>query len=165
MEITDQYIGRNANGERLYLDVRLVVVDGPERTIYHDTITEYRAFGASGHTTYRGRSVSAGQILDDLLDLRELAPGWTVAKVADLHATWKRWHLNQMQAGCAHQTVLWEDSEYGRRPSLEMTEPCPESGYRYGSAWLVDPMPGDVAGKIIHFINTGVWVLNSEGSN
>lgn len=55
-----------------------------------------------------------------------------------------RWHLNTMKAGCAHQTVVWENSEYGRRPSLELTKPCPETGYRYGSAWLVEVPPAEV---------------------
>lgn len=65
----------------------------------------------------------------------------------ELHALAKlgdRWHLNDLQAACAHQTVVWEDGRYGRQPSLELTEPCPETGYRYGSAWLTEPLPDDV---------------------
>lgn len=51
------------------------------------------------------------------------------------------WHLNGMRAGCAHQTVVWEDGPYGRRPSLDDTPTCPQTGYRYGHAWLVEPLP------------------------
>jgi hypothetical protein len=73
--------------------------------------------------------------------------GWNAGRVAAL-AELERWHLNAMKAGCAHQTVVWEDSRYGRRPSLELTPVCqvrtpyrPVNGYRYGHAWLVELLP------------------------
>lgn len=61
--------------------------------------------------------------------------------------TWARvgelvpWHLNALQAACDHQTVEYESSEYGPRPSLMDTLPCPATGYRYGHAWLVRELP------------------------
>lgn len=62
--------------------------------------------------------------------------------------TWERverclpWHLNGMSAACDHQAVEYETDPYGRRrPSLTLTEPCPDTGYRYGSAWLVRELP------------------------
>lgn len=71
--------------------------------------------------------------------------GWDQARANRLVDLASSWHLNTMQAGCAHQTVVWEDGWYGRRPSLELTEPCPHTGYRYGSKWLVKPVTLDVA--------------------
>lgn len=63
----------------------------------------------------------------------------------ELAWVWERWHLNDMRAGCAHQSVVWETDVYGfPRPSLDLTLPCPTSGYRYGSAWLYEPLPNDV---------------------
>lgn len=59
----------------------------------------------------------------------------------------ERWHLNTMRAGCAHQTVVWEDTPY-HRPSLERTKPCPETGYRYGSSWLVELVPAEVVTRL-----------------
>lgn len=54
------------------------------------------------------------------------------------------WHLNGMSAGCDHQTVEYESSPYGRRPSLSDTLPCPVTGYRYGSAWLLRELPDEI---------------------
>jgi hypothetical protein len=71
---------------------------------------------------------------------------------------WDRWHLNTMRAGCAHQTVVWEDSRYGVRPSLERTPVCPVSGYRYGSAWLVEVLPDTVLVKCREF----GWVVPAK---
>jgi hypothetical protein len=65
--------------------------------------------------------------------------GMGASKVRAL-AKLERWHLNGLKAGCAHQTVVWEDSPY-RRPSLDLTPACPVSGYQYGHAWLVKLLP------------------------
>jgi len=54
-------------------------------------------------------------------------------KLKDL---WTRWHLNDMRAGCEHQRALgW--TSYAEHPA----EPCPECGYKFGSAWLFEPLP------------------------
>lgn len=54
------------------------------------------------------------------------------------------WHLNGMKGACDHQTVVWESSPYGRRPSLSDTLPCPVTGYRYGHSWLVRELPAEI---------------------
>lgn len=59
----------------------------------------------------------------------------------------EEWHLNAMTAGCSHQTVVWEDEPY-RQPSLTLTKPCPITGYRYGHAWLVRPLPDDLVDRV-----------------
>ena len=67
--------------------------------------------------------------------------GFDAQKVAALIEMHEQYHLNGMQAGCDHQTPVWEDSTYGRRISLELTEPCPITGYKYGHKWLVKVLP------------------------
>lgn len=50
---------------------------------------------------------------------------------------WDRWHLNDMRAECEHQRALgWT---YQTHPAAE----CPECGYRLGTAWLYEELPGD----------------------
>jgi hypothetical protein len=91
---------------------------------------------------------------------------------------WNRWHLNDMRAGCEHQRAEEWDKRpidptkptdtYGRhfdgqtqdswnllgwvRPSEHpdglMTKPCPECGYRYGTAWLTEEVPADVLNEL-----------------
>lgn len=68
------------------------------------------------------------------------------------------YHLNDMQAGCDHQTVLWEEEPY-RRPWLwdpkteTGTLPCPITGYRYGSKWLVKPLPADMVKDVLRVLH------------
>lgn len=69
----------------------------------------------------------------------EYSPGWCVGSAARLSEVWNRWHLNDIRAGCEHQRALgWKS--YDDHPS----EPCPECGYKYGSAWLREEVPADV---------------------
>lgn len=82
---------------------------------------------------------------------------------------WKKYHLNDMNAGCEHQRNLkWEDirinpeelpncranrDEKGIlaiwvRPEEHkkgmLGRPCIQCGYKYGSAWLYSPLPDNI---------------------
>lgn len=71
--------------------------------------------------------------------------GWSRARYGELRELAERWHLNTMRAACAHQTVVWASDRYGRQaPSLDLTPACPVTGYKYGHAWLVEPLPAEV---------------------
>lgn len=50
---------------------------------------------------------------------------------------WQVWHLNDMCALCAHQTGPWEQAA-----------PCPLTGYRAGTAHLVDPLPDGIIAEV-----------------
>lgn len=65
-------------------------------------------------------------VAEALGGLGKYARGWDAVKVAELLEL-STWHLNAMSAGCDHQETSHE--------------PCPETGYRYGSAWLVRELP------------------------
>ena len=100
--------------------------------------------------------VSGGATRDPL---REVAakgiPGrfWDAGSLTELADLGDRWHLNWMQAGCAHQDVVWETGPYGnRQPSLTLTRPCPETGYRYGSAWLTEVLPERVVADVLRLL-------------
>lgn len=136
----DMLIGRKANGEKVYVQARLEYCTNElyRQTFDHHLTTERLrlAFGGTIVGKYgsfpHGRSVvAAGQTTDDLLEITELSAGWTIPDVVRLHEIWTAYHLNDMQAGCVHQS--------GRNP-----EPCMWTGYRYGSAWLFKPLPFDV---------------------
>jgi hypothetical protein len=74
---------------------------------------------------------------------------------------WKRWHLNDMRAGCAHQNKLvpWLCELLGVGHSYDelMTIPnfqrCPSCGYNYGIAWLYEPLPEEVVNFLSQFGN------------
>ena len=46
---------------------------------------------------------SCGQIIGLPWPLVDYAPGWDAATVERFRATWDRWNLNDMRAGCEHQ--------------------------------------------------------------
>ena len=99
---------------------------------------------------------------------------FTPAQLAEFIATWERWHLNDMRAGCEHQRAEGWDKRpidpdkpldsYGRHcgpdgpltwnmltwvspkdhPDGLMTVPCPTCGYRFGTRWLTEEVPDEV---------------------
>lgn len=82
-----------------------------------------------------------GQCLDTIK--KHMARNPLFMKIYDI---WKKWHLNDMHAGCEHQRNLgWEDDEYDKH----LTEPCPECGYKFGTAWNFVELPKYVK-KIIN---------------
>lgn len=105
-------------------------------------------------TSPRGTDmVAGGNTRDPLREVTEPSRFWTLGTLAALATLGDRWHLNGMRAGCAHQDVVWEDTGLGRRPSLDRTAPCPHTGYRYGSAWLVEPLPARVLGDLMGLLH------------
>jgi hypothetical protein len=123
--------------------------DAGSETVDHATLEgPVLRFSVMGATRVGRSEGSAGQIVDELSKVTSFAPGWDAERRDRAVELWNRWHLNDVKAGCAHQTVVWEDSDYGRRPSLDLTEPCPESGYRYGSAWLTEPISAEVEAEL-----------------
>ncbi len=125
-----------------------------------------------GDATRRGpgdRTDHAGQIVDSLLEMTTLyIPR---SERDELVAVWRRWHLNDMRAGCEHQREAEWDKQvidptkpadtYGRHfkgqtqdswnllgwvrpdehPAGLLTKPCPTCGYRYGTAWKYEEVP------------------------
>lgn len=88
--------------------------------------------------------ISAGQCLEDA---RSLLP----EKLAQI---WEYWHLNDMRAGTfAQEQALREVKDsFDRRLSwyeqacayLQSIDLLYDNGYKYGSAWLTEELPGDV---------------------
>lgn len=114
-------------------------------TVEHEQVERVEEFAASGSVWRRRNSNDchmAGQMLDVLMEPSMRPMGsWTFTDLMSLWALWKRWHLNTMKAGCAHQQVRWEYTLGYERPDLANTPACPISGYKYGSGWLVEPLP------------------------
>ena len=111
----------------------------------------YWTFSASGEISRH----SAGQCLDQIATISR-------DPFVDLVAqTWRRWHLNDLQAGTLRQTKLVHDS--GLRAAADYDQVCallaehdllidkqtnPQHPYRYGSAWLVKTIPNGELNKI-----------------
>ena len=153
-------IGQTATGGYVVVEVRLTEVETsqPWQTVTHETLpvgTPLARLSITGEHyergDRRGDPSSCGQNIDSLDEVTTYAPGWDAEQVADLKALWTEWHLNDMQAGCVHQTEkVYEDTQGYRRIDLDATtaaNDCP-AGYRYGSAWLVKPLTPEVRERI-----------------
>lgn len=85
---------------------------------------------------------------DAVYDLGGISP----EQYAHLRELADRWHLNTMRAGCAHQTPVYAPDQYSRNaPSLDLTPPCPITGYKYGHAWLVEVLPAEVLTELARY--------------
>ena len=143
------YIGRAPGIGAVYVEIKISEQLGTNETVTHGVISKYTRVSIRGHYFEPGSRrkdyAGVGQIVDTAAAVSQPAPGLGVTDIGRLVDVWRSWHLNDLRAGCAHQTeIFYEDSPYGRRVDLKATPACPETGYRYGSAWLVEEVPADV---------------------
>lgn len=70
-------------------------------------------------------------------DVTSCGEGWTIGKISGFLNIWRRWHLNDLKAGCEHQRNLcWNNKN--------INESCPVCGYKYGTKWLKEELPQPV---------------------
>jgi hypothetical protein len=99
-----------------------------------------------------------GQIIGSAWDLESYGHGIDAATVDKLRDIWKKWHLNDTQAGSPAQTAFLEANPVSRAnhyteatEALKVAELNPDPNYfnngkpyKYGSAWLRVDVPIDV---------------------
>lgn len=152
----DILIGRTESGERVYVSARFDRQSGDWQTVEHETVSRPLTVAFQGVVIRKGGRYGReadweafGQI--DRSYLRSIIAdqfGWSVEDVRKLADIWDEWHLNTMQAGCVHQpaeSIVYRIGQSRREVDLKATPACPETGYRWGSAWLTRPLPDDVA--------------------
>lgn len=146
-ELRDIAIGTTADRHLVKIDVRFYVRDGEMQTVEHEQVTSALGFACSATSwpNYgRARDCDqAGQCVYLVLEVEKFCDGWDCRRAERLEALWRRWHLNDMKAGCAHMR-LPKDTSYDARKDIV----CPETGYKYGRSWLVEPLPADVLAEI-----------------
>jgi hypothetical protein len=152
------YVGRTSDGDRLWLEIELRVKSSRGfKSITHDEIGDYTELSIQGGGLYKGHRTGrdtdfGGQCVDFLRNVTRPEKGFTVAELQRIADVWVRWHLNGMRAGCAHQSPVLAPDKYGNVvPSLELTPACPETGYKYGHAWLVESLPADIETEVRAF--------------
>ena len=116
-------------------------------------------FSASGNIWNSTKTdiYMGGQCIDDIYNQfkREIENRKTYESIMTL---WEKWHLNDLKAGCIHQRAeKWEDVlldeskpktqdnmaswTYPKdNPKGLLTKKCKKCGYKYGSAWLYEPI-------------------------
>ena len=152
-DIRRKFIGTTSEGERVYLDARLASFkDKKVQTVEHETITEGQRFSLTGKCGPEATG-SFGQIVDCVREITKPASGITLSDLADLVEIWETYHLNDMKALCAHQTVQWEYSRGYKSMDLGAIGACPVSGYRPGSAWLYKAVPDSVLARVVEILS------------
>ena len=134
----------------------------------------------SGHCVGGGQSLD---IVQRVATHGAPSKAWPASRIRKLLAIWERWHLNDMQPGCEHQRAwgwntlpidpgqptdryirLLDHGGYtgwnmltwitrAEHPFGLLSHPCPICGYKYGSAWLYEPLPQDVIDFIRPLVN------------
>ena len=144
------YVGRDRDGSRVYIEVNITEESGREwQTIDHKVVSTYLRLSISGQAipwssggdfTYCGQiqSTIMGQVEDETFQCSILS-----SKLIRILDIWNRWHLNDLIPGCVHQkTGSYDD------PAIS-GQICPDTGYKYGHAWLVEPLPGPIVDEVI----------------
>lgn len=81
---------------------------------------------------------------DGYLSQVRFQKGWDRKMVDDLLGIWKRWHLNDMHSGCAHQREL-------ERGANKVGDKCLVCDHAYGTRWVHEPIPDDVYQALANF--------------
>lgn len=131
---------------------------GKTGVFYYDTlkrVREEKIIVISGgvwdhmHKDYMMR----GQCLDTLV---ELMPDNEILKV--VHPIWKEYHCNNLHAGTQKQeealllyfTEIEEKYDYDKaKEYLSVIGLYEDRGYKYGSSWLLKPVPDEVLQRLI----------------
>lgn len=140
---TTHFIGRTAEGDRVYVEIEIREVDKDVRFTDLTTGTLTHDLSISGFAIEKGKRLATmgGQITDSVREVTDFADGWTAEDVKSLLAIWDEWHLNGMNAASDEQREAgWTyETHAGQADS---------NGYKIGSAWLARQLPEDVLAEL-----------------
>jgi hypothetical protein len=134
-------IGKNDQGDRFYLTLEIKNNEREATTINHQKVFSYQTLSICGEVIeYRKQNANNfGQICERLSEITQPAKGFTLKDIAKIKEIWERWHLNDLQSHCAHQdkAIKWDQ-----------VDPCFLTGYKAGSAWLLNELPQEIINEI-----------------
>jgi len=128
-------VGKNVEDEKFFLNFSYEQENRETLNIKHERINNYTKISFSGTLVSKyGSAVhdrgirSFGQNMRELLRITHPAKGYTLASIKEIYDLWERYHLNDLNSHCEHQdkAVKWDE-----------VAPCPVTGYKAGSNWLV----------------------------
>lgn len=142
--------GRTDDGQTVTLEIRLEerTIAPSTRSVEHGPVSPAAPRLSISALIYGPRCRepwAAGQCIEGAAAVT--SGPWSAADRARLLEIWRRWHLNDMRAACAHMDLPAETSYEARRHIT-----CPLTGYRYGSAWLAEELPADVLADVRRFM-------------
>lgn len=154
-------IGRDERGYTVTLSLEIRDGSYHKLDINLNPISQYRELSIVGDGRERPHvGISyGGQIQDTLREMVEHPHRgrtrlfYPVAQLREILDIWEAWHLNDLKAGTALQMEIVKAyfDEAGER--YDYTKACEvlarygylvHRGYKYGTAWLVNPLPVEV---------------------
>lgn len=121
------------------VNIRLERMDEPRQTVDHETITDWLDFGITS-SIMNHSNIQVLILRPKLVPLVSLEEPFTAARLSTLAAL-AEFHHNSLYDYCVHQTP--PQGPRGRRPY-----PCEKTGFKYGDAWLVRPLPEDFLSRL-----------------
>lgn len=168
---TPIFIGRTAEREPVYVEIEIEHQAGEYTLTDHSTVDGIDRISITWIVTNPGSHVgnlndnvwsSAGQVPPENRTIEDESRSQLSHNDRELvEQAWLDWHLNDMQAGCDHMPTHAEiellavaadyPQRYGRPDTAGYALDnitCPETGYRYGHAWLSKVPPADIVAKL-----------------
>ena len=161
-------MGRTVEGYKVTAEVRRELTTRPMTSVTHEELPAGQmtvaitfevkdpkkrgdnAFISAGQTPPEDRVIVT---LPSTVAAKDEDRRWEAVRAVE--RLWAGWHLNKMRAACAHQVVPEVPEGVASRTSwlLDNTEPCPLTGYRYGTAWLFDPLDAQALADLTLIFN------------
>lgn len=137
------------NKRPVYLNAEVKEYKNLPKKNFQGRITRnYKTLSISGHSRD-----FAGQIHDTITDKEQVKLTIPEQKVKKIVSTWKRWHLNDLKAGTKKQEDALKKMkgkyDYDKAVKfLKKKKLYSDKGYKYGTDWLVEPLPESVASNV-----------------
>lgn len=157
-------MGWTEEGLRVIAEVTLTSPSNPGEVEYTDHVFRLPPMRVSvvwEITRGRGSFDSFGQIpASERVIARRHKSDATEETAAFIERLWADHHLNDTHAECDHMTpemLSKHADETGTEWQTRMlsTVRCPETGYKWGHAWLARSVPEDVLERVATLIGTG----------
>lgn len=155
-------LGWTEDGERVVAHVAVEDGSGMSQSTDHREIpTPDRVTVSFEVVGGKYKSQSFGQIpADERVIVRSHENDADEATRAFIDELWDTHHLNDMKAACDHMTPDMlarheDESTPDWQTRMLDTVTCPETGYRWGRAWLAHVVPDDVLTKARQIVATG----------
>ena len=122
--------------------------DAQKRSTDLKKIKRYKTLSLVGYSKY-----FSGQIYDRLTP-ENIDFSIDPKKIQEIKRIWKRWHLHDLKAGTIKQEkalspkLRWASNYDKAIKKLKEKGLHPDRGYKYGSDWLVEPLPEKIEKKL-----------------
>lgn len=164
-QVKNLLIGVNPHGHNVYLSLEIEKVSGKKNKFTTDLepISEYSTLSICGEEKIGREIISCGQILDDVKKEIDSYKRLKIDRSVLLRIIeiWEEWHLNDLRAGTTKQQAVvkeWESegNKYNFTKASELLDKkglLYDKAYKYGSSWLVDPLPENIEKEIKELFN------------